>query len=325
MPELSIIVPVYNAQNYLYEMVKSILGQSYTDFEILLIDDGSKDNSGIICDEFAQIDNRVSVLHKNNGGVSTARNQGLKIARGNFIAFVDADDVLEPTMYAVLMKDIKTQEADISVCAVAVEKAYQQIREQKVKSGECYEKPLILLIREEFYATSIWNKIFRKGLIEDLCFDEEIKYSEDQLFVTEAFIRASKVTFNKAKLYHYIQRENSLSWQDGDVRIWEGNLLAKNRIYELICKNSTDNTLQRYAFEELGKAVFAMYRFAIKYQKQALYEEIKSKYGEVIKKYLAVATLKPDKKLEYLSYANSFKVASLIHYWPKKIFKGNRK
>ncbi|HAQ0795523.1 TPA: glycosyltransferase, partial [Enterococcus faecium] len=102
MCRISIIVPVYNVEKYLKKCVDSILGQTFTDFELLLIDDGSTDNSGSICDELAKTDNRIKVIHKENGGLSDARNIGIEVAKGDFIGFIDSDDYIDEDMYAFL-------------------------------------------------------------------------------------------------------------------------------------------------------------------------------------------------------------------------------
>ena len=112
MDKISVIIPVYNVQDYLEECVNSILAQTYTNLEIILVDDGSKDNSGQLCDAFSKRDSRVKVIHKENGGVSTARNAGIESATGEYIAFVDADDYIAPDMYSRLMNLLKYFGAD---------------------------------------------------------------------------------------------------------------------------------------------------------------------------------------------------------------------
>ena len=111
--KVSIIVPVYNIENYIRVCVESILAQTYESFELILVDDGSKDNSGILCDEYAAIDSRVKVIHKENGGVSSARNTGLQQAKGKWIMYVDGDDWIEPDMIESLIEAAKATEADL--------------------------------------------------------------------------------------------------------------------------------------------------------------------------------------------------------------------
>ena len=118
MCRISIIVPVYNVEKYLKKCVDSILGQTFTDFELLLIDDGSTDNSGSICDELAKTDNRIKVIHKENGGLSDARNIGIEVAKGDFIGFIDSDDYIDEDMYAFLYNNILKYDAELSMCEI---------------------------------------------------------------------------------------------------------------------------------------------------------------------------------------------------------------
>ena len=113
---LSIIIPIYNAENFINKILDSILIRNFKDYEIILINDGSTDKSGIICDKYAKIDDRIVVLHKENGGVSSARNKGLDIAKGDYIAFVDPDDYIEPNMYKEMIQIAVSKEIDIVSC-----------------------------------------------------------------------------------------------------------------------------------------------------------------------------------------------------------------
>ena len=119
MPKISIIVPVYNVEQYLAECIESIRNQSLTDIEIILVDDGSPDNSGAICDDYARKDDRIRVIHKKNGGLSSARNAGLEVAIGEYIGFVDSDDWVDGEMYEVLYKNAVENQAEIAACNIA--------------------------------------------------------------------------------------------------------------------------------------------------------------------------------------------------------------
>jgi glycosyltransferase involved in cell wall biosynthesis len=118
MPKLSIIVPIYNKEKYLVECIESVLTQTYSDFELILVNDGSTDSSGEICDRYAVRDSRVKVCHKTNGGVSSARNAGVDVSSGEYLGFVDADDMLVSRMYEVLVANLEQYDADISICGV---------------------------------------------------------------------------------------------------------------------------------------------------------------------------------------------------------------
>ncbi len=118
MCEISIIVPVYKVEKYLKKCVDSILAQTFSDFELILVDDGSPDNSGRICDDYAKKDARVRVVHKQNGGLSSARNAGIEVAKGKYLGFVDSDDYIAEDMYELLYKAIIKEEADLSICGI---------------------------------------------------------------------------------------------------------------------------------------------------------------------------------------------------------------
>ncbi|MFR2551722.1 MAG: glycosyltransferase [Clostridioides difficile] len=118
MPKISIIVPVYNVEKYLEKCVRSILAQTFTDFELILVDDGSLDSSGAMCDQFAEQDQRVKVIHKENGGLSDARNAGIELATGEYLGFVDSDDYIADDMYELLYTNIVKEDADLSICGI---------------------------------------------------------------------------------------------------------------------------------------------------------------------------------------------------------------
>ena len=126
MPKLSVIIPIYNTEKYLRDCIESILAQTFTDFELILVDDGSADRSGAICDEYCQLDGRIKVIHQKNGGVTVARKRGTEAASGDYISFIDSDDWIEPNMYHDMWKKADMYNADIVFCDILVEK-YQEL------------------------------------------------------------------------------------------------------------------------------------------------------------------------------------------------------
>ena len=218
-PKISIIVPVYNVERYLRQCIDSILAQTYTDFELLLIDDGSPDNSGTICDEYAQKDPRIRVFHKPNGGVSTARNMGIDNAKGEYISFIDADDELYPNAYETMMKYIND---DIDIVFAGFEKYDEQGKliysvdknyAAKLDADSLITtmfRPIIL-----YYQGFIWNKLFRLSIINDnsLRFNEKIYFNEDRLFVTEYLCSMKQNGFycTKPVYKYYIHNSSAFS------------------------------------------------------------------------------------------------------------------
>jgi glycosyltransferase involved in cell wall biosynthesis len=200
MPVISIIVPVYKVEPYLRHCIDSILAQTFTDFECILIDDGSPDDCPAICDEYAKKDGRIVVIHQKNSGVSRARNAGLDIALGEWICFVDSDDWIEPNMYEVLLKACTTKDGDIAVCNFFIEKNKETIRHERWKqigSRQCVKsvisgKGAIL----PFF-------LARKSLFLENRFDETLAYGEDYLFCVKCFTRAKNIIVLDDYSYHY--------------------------------------------------------------------------------------------------------------------------
>ena len=203
MNMVSIIVPVYNCEAYLSRSIDSILAQTVQDFEVILVDDGSKDGSSQICDEYARLDRRVKVLHKDNGGVSAARNSGIRIATGEWIGFVDADDRIAPDMYAELLSAAQDTNSDIAYCDFHIEKGldYKQRKQPK------YAGDNILLINDFMLGgwTSVWNILVSRSFINQnrLRFDEELKYCEDFVFLIQALMNSNNVVYVDKPLYYY--------------------------------------------------------------------------------------------------------------------------
>lgn len=202
-PQISVIVPVYNAEKYLVQCVDSILNQDFMDFELLLIDDGSKDQSGQICDAYARQDQRVRVFHKENGGVSSARNIGLDNAHGEYIAFIDSDDYVDNDYLSILMGG-KT--ADLVVTGNQVCGSEQNCtsyeNSQYTGSRLAIYFPFIL---NDANIRSPWDKLFRKDIIENksIYFDTNISYAEDVVFVHTYLLFCRSVAFRSGTSYHY--------------------------------------------------------------------------------------------------------------------------
>ena len=194
---ISVIVPVYNAEKYLHRCIDSILAQTFTDFELLLINDGSKDNSGAICDEYAAKDSRVRVFHKENGGASSARNLGLDNAKGEWITFVDSDDTLQQNALCVLCKSLTS-----SVDAVIANTNFNEII-----SGEEWTR----LLLDCKTRCELWSGLYKRGFLLDKKI--EIPYSivigEDFLTNLQYAVRCKKVRFITDNIYNYTQGEST--------------------------------------------------------------------------------------------------------------------
>ena len=214
-PLISVIVPVYNVEKYLCKCLDSIISQSYKNLEIILVDDGAQDNSGKICDEYAQKDSRITVLHTENGGLSAARNKGLDIITGEYVAFVDSDDYIACNMIEKLFETLTANNADISIC-----NPIHVFDDQKAKFDTADKESVVYspveAIKEMWYQTSFlpsaWAKLFKADIFKDIRYTEGIIF-EDIDIMHEVFIKADKIAYLPQGLYAYIHRENSITTQ----------------------------------------------------------------------------------------------------------------
>lgn len=208
-PLISVIIAVYNTGKYLRPCLDSIVNQTYKNLEIILVDDGSKDQSLAVCKEYAEKDSRVIVFHKENSGVSATRNQGIRLAHGDYFSFIDSDDYLEADTYEYLLNLMKTHKVDIVTHEHFITKPGKETAHSCADSayGKFDRKQGIeRLVR---YFPFACNKLFSRSTIENLWFDETICRGEDTLFCVYAFDKANTVYFDKRPLYHYVQTENS--------------------------------------------------------------------------------------------------------------------
>lgn len=210
--KLSIIVPVYNAEAYIRKCIESIQKQTFKDFELLLIDDGSNDASGRICDAYAQADGRIKVIHQVNKGVSSARNAGLEACRGEYFTFIDSDDWVDECIYERLFNDINEYRADIACCNVWEDnKLSFAVSKLRPTVKLCNKEAMKHLLRGKVIRGVLWNKLYSSKLLQGLRFNTDIFLAEDALFNVEIFSRAQTITYNENKMYHYVHRKDSAS------------------------------------------------------------------------------------------------------------------
>lgn len=219
MPKLSVIVPVFNVEQYLSECIDSILAQTMCDFELILIDDGSPDRCGEICDKYAQMDSRIIVIHQKNQGVSSARNAGLEIAKGEYIGFVDSDDLVNKVFFQKLISVAELYDCDIACCDYLVFKSSDTIIDDTgTNDNNVIEFDRDRIITDLFSRPSkmkaiVWNKIIKKSLLGMLKFDTSLAALEDLCFLLNFYSMASetKACFVFEKLYNYRINNYSIS------------------------------------------------------------------------------------------------------------------
>ena len=269
MPEISVIVPVYNVEKYIKQCLDSILNQTFSDFELICVNDGTLDNSRLILEEYKEKDSRIIIIDKENGGLSSARNAGMKAAKGRFISFVDSDDWIEPDMLENLYQNITSLDTDISICAVHL---YDD-EKKTVKDDEAYFN--LSVFPESFdnrafsykdtrdftmnVPVMAWNKLYRRSLIEECsaAFPEG-KIFEDGPFFFSIYFKTKKVSIVRKPLYFYrINREGSIVKKGGeqlfdivDVINLMFEELKKSDIFEYVkydfFKQKADDIIYRY-------------------------------------------------------------------------------
>lgn len=209
---ISVIVPVYNVEKYINKCIDSIVNQTYKNLEIILVDDGSLDKCGRICDEYANMDNRIKVIHKENAGVSSARNSGIENSTGSWIAFVDADDWIERNYFTELLRIAKEKDAELILCG------YNRITNKKSEKIDNTGELVVLDSKENLnkilnpqtgYALS-WAKLYKRDIIGENLFDTTIIVGEDALFNERVSVNINNSCFYKKSLYNYRIHSNSV-------------------------------------------------------------------------------------------------------------------
>lgn len=212
LPLISVIIPVYKVEKYLDRCVASVVGQTYKNLEIILIDDGSPDNCGVMCDEYAKKDDRIKVIHKKNGGLSDARNAGLEVMSGNFVGFVDSDDYIAPGFFEKLYWALKENGADISVCGVI--KIFDDgtsERENVFDEDTCFsgEEGFETYILDEKIPSYACTKLFKAAVFNGMRFPVGVYYEDLALFY-KIFYKVGKYVCIKDDLYYYCLRKDSI-------------------------------------------------------------------------------------------------------------------
>lgn len=212
-PKISVVVPVYNAGATLDRCVKSILEQTYANLELILVNDGSADDSGRRCEMHAAADRRVKVYHKENGGVSSARNMGLQNSSGDWVTFVDSDDWVEKGWLEACVSSMSENEG-IDIIRTGYYNDYPDRRERvsAESSFEISSKDDMLSVCEDIaYYAMVWNTVFRREIVEEVRFNESLSWSEDYIFSYDAYLRCRKMLILSDAFYHYQQTEGGLS------------------------------------------------------------------------------------------------------------------
>lgn len=274
---ISIIIPVYNVQAYLDECVCSVVEQSYRDLEIILVDDGSTDNSGRMCDGWAEKDRRIRVVHKPNGGLSSARNAGLDAAKGDYIAFVDSDDFVDKTMFSSLLKAFD-EKMDVGVVCCGISQFKDEDYLDTNPFLKLYNRKFTLLeywrlILKHKIDNAVWNKIYRRNVIENVRFREGV-INEDILFNLEVLQNVSFLIYVPDTYYKYRIRAGSITRQ-ANPRLFDfiDNAFFLKKVLLEEMKFPLTAEMEAYIYHEMTNCISTVekYHSADKYREQKKY------------------------------------------------------
>ena len=310
--KLSVIVPVYNAEKYLNSTIENILKQTFTDFELILIDDGSTDSSGQLCDKWSQKDSRIKVIHQKNMGVSEARNSGLRIAQGEYIAFVDNDDLINPQMYEILISIAEKESADIVMSkecevtedSIIFEKYSIPDIEYEIVNQETMFKRLFSYGKNASPYVHIWNKLYRRTTVQDVRF--LIKSVEDSFYNCNAYAYSKKnVVINESvQLYFWIIRQNSLSHNMNSGYQFD-YIGAYYQIVNEVQRVAPE--LSHYAIEKAMRTILSVrYSFTFTQRKREVKKEAQLYYGKLKPQFYSNKRIKKSHKM----------IIQLFYYFP---------
>jgi len=278
---VTIVIPVYNVEKYIDTCIQSVIAQTFTDIEIILVDDGSTDSSGEICDRYKVEDSRITVYHTENGGLSAARNYGINRANGDYITVIDSDDFVALDFIEYLFKLIDENESDIAVCDYSfVDEDCRSYRPRELKehiktwSGEAALKRM--LYQKEF-TNSAWTKLYKKSLFENIRYPNGKLY-EDMGTTYKLIMKSSKVTFGSSKKYYYRQRANSIMLSAFDLRKLDCVELAQNMVSEISQK------MPKLQYAAKARAFSAYFHILLQIPNASEYKEVRKKLYTNIKK-----------------------------------------
>ncbi|MEK4994790.1 glycosyltransferase family 2 protein [Paenibacillus sp. FSL H7-0918] len=321
---ITIIVPVYNSEQYLSRCIESILNQTYTNFELLLVNDGSNDASLSMCEKYATIDNRIKIISTENNGVSSARNTGLDASIGTYIGFVDSDDWIEPDMFEILIENAENYKADISCCNYFMNSTTEIILEHQINDSVVYSDRdcADFFLERKTFGNSVCNKVFNKKIIKHK-FDLGLSVGEDAFFLFEACLNSKTIVCCKEAKYHYYIRIGSATKIGFNEKVFQ-MLKFTDMIIEEIKKKKTSSVNEAYAyaftsyFSVLNVLIY--HRMEKKYKFE--YEKVVSFLNLVTKKLLNEKKISKAKLLAYsLFYVNKSMYRYLItrYYKNKKV------
>lgn len=287
--KVSIIIPVYNVEEYLSTCLDSLIKQSYKNLEIILVDDGSLDQSPTICDDYEKRDSRIHVIHKRNQGVSEARNSGLQIASGDYIAFSDPDDWVEPIMIEQMVKGLEQRNADVIYCCfqIETEEGGPPKKNDVPEDIEGDKRDSIAKLFIDGYGTMVWNKLFRRNCIyhnvdDFIRFPKGMKCGEDEIWLLQVLQNVKRAVYLKDRFYHWRVRKESA---------YRLNKVTDSRIHDVMAQEQAlsyidkeDKDTYDFVMRRLNKKAYDFMVYAYIQGEKSYYLQLK-KYSDKYKKY----------------------------------------
>ncbi|HJD46111.1 MAG TPA: glycosyltransferase family 2 protein [Candidatus Mediterraneibacter norfolkensis] len=273
-PLISVIIPVYNVEKYLRRCIESVIGQTYQNLEILLVDDGSSDGSPQICDEYAEKDSRITVLHISNSGPSAARNKALEICTGDYVGFVDSDDWISPDMYEILYDNLQENNADVSIVGYAM--VWPSGKTQKQSDENLFyvwthDQLMEEWISQRLFKGFMCDKLFKKKLFQNVAFPEDRRYMEDVAIGIELYDQCDKAVYTGKCCYYYFQREDSAT----NIRFSERELIGIKEAEKMIVYSEQhENKFDKAAYSRLIIVLFTIIDRIIYTKKREYYRLI---------------------------------------------------
>ena len=296
-PLLSVIVTAYNLENLITRALDSILSQTYSNLEIVIVDDGSSDLTSTICDEYAMNDSRVCVVHKKNQGLAAARKTGVEFAKGDFIGFVDADDTIDPEMYSFLIHNALEHDGDISHCGCKRISSDGTIKEFYGTGNvliQDHNKGIIDLLEGKYIEPAVWNKIYKRKLFDSVKYVTDVKINEDLMLNSMLFQAAKKSIYADICMYNYYQYATSMS-----ASVSECHFIDPIIVREKICENYASECEQ---VRLLAKRKLVMQYisncFRIKEEGLKEYNSIFLNHRETLKKQIGSVNLSRNERIK---------------------------
>ncbi|MBE6091988.1 MAG: glycosyltransferase family 2 protein [Selenomonas ruminantium] len=309
-PILTITMPVYNVERYLKRGIESVLGQKFNDFELIIVDDGSTDNSGNICDYYANLDDRVRVIHQDNQGLVAAREVALNIANGEYIGFVDPDDWVEYDFFEKLIEGMKQTDADVVIGGYVLEYEVNSKVKNRFNNSQMMvisrDEGIENLFTHKLYQWELWDKIYRKEVIENISINKKIKCGEDLLRVYHAFCKSNKICVLPLYGYHYVQRCDSMT--RSKIKNYEDTVFyAMSTLDEVIDR---ENEVIKNAFK-MRKNRFLLIEIIEMLKRGNVADKL---VKELYKQYIEII---------FGNYPIRFKLISILMFFMFKIKRGN--